>query len=143
MNARSAAAYTFARPFASVSVFLDRSHVADAAPFALLTTVAALRYAAASSATVGVDAGVADGVDVADGVGVADGVDVGAASGVGDDPGVAAATAVGDGVGTGVPAGVEAPGVPLGATPDRPDDGDNQPPAVTVTKTTTVMRTTT
>jgi hypothetical protein len=80
-----------------VSACADVSHVANAASFALLTAVAALRYAAASCVTVGVGAGVAGGVGVA------------AASGA-------------DGVGVAAGADVEAAGWPVGATAGDPDD---------------------
>jgi hypothetical protein len=99
-----------------------------------LTAVAASRYAAASCATVGVGAGVADGVGVA--AGSADG-GAGAAAGAG----VAAAVAEG-GAGVAVGAGVAAANRLVGATAGDPDDGDSQPAAVTARKTTTVTRTT-
>jgi len=129
MNASSAAAHAFARRFASLSVRADVAHLVDAAAFALLTAVVALRYAAASCGTVGVGVGVADDI----GVTVASGTDGG---------GIATAGGVGDGAGVAVGAGVEAAAGPVGATTAGPDDWDNQPATVTVSKTTTATMTT-
>ena len=129
MNVSSAAPHAFARRLASMSVRADLCHVADAAPFASLIAVVASRYAAASCGTVGVGAGVADDIGVA----VANGAD-------GD--GIATAGSVGDGAGVAVGAGVEVAAGPVGATTAGPDDWDNQPATVTVSKTTTVTMTT-
>jgi hypothetical protein len=129
MNVSSAAAHAFARRFASLSVRAEVSHLVDAAAFALLTAVVALRYAAASSGTVGVGAGVADDIGVA----VASGADGG---------GIAPAGGVGDGAGVAVGAGVEVAAGPVAATTGGPDDWDNQPAAVTARKTTTITVTT-
>jgi hypothetical protein len=140
MNASSAAAHAFAKRFASVSVCADMSHVANAASFALLTAVAASRYAAASCSTVGVGAGVADDVGVAAASG-ADDVGVAAASGA-DDVGVAAASGADDvGVAAASGASLEAAGGLVGATAGDPDDRDNQPVTDTAKKTTTVTMT--
>jgi hypothetical protein len=111
-----------------MSVRADLCHVVDAAAFALLTAVVALRYAAASCETVGVGAGVGDAV--------------GAAASGADCVGVPAAGGVGDGAGVAVGAGVEVAAGPVGATTGGPDDWDNQPATVTVSKTTTVTMTT-
>ena len=129
MNVSSAAAHAFARRFASLSVRADRSHLVDAAAFALLTAVVALRYAAASCGTVGAGAGVADDIGVA----VASEADGG---------GAATAGGVGDGAGVAIGAGVEVAAGPVGATTGGPDDWDNQPATVIVSKTTTVTMTT-
>jgi hypothetical protein len=99
-----------------------------------LTAVVALRYAAASCETVGVGAGVADGVGVE--AGSADG-GAGAAAGAG----VAAAVAEG-GAGVAVGAGVAAASRLVGATAGDLEDGDSQPAAITARKTTTVTMTT-
>jgi hypothetical protein len=111
MNASSAAAHAFARRFASLSVRADVAHLVDAAAFALLTAVVALRYAAASCGTVGVGAGVAR---FADGIGVT-------VASVGDGVGVMAASSEDSG-GVAVETGVEAAGGLVGAAAGDPDE---------------------
>jgi hypothetical protein len=107
----------------------DLCHVANAAPFASLTAVAASTYAAPSCATVGVGAGVADGSGFA----------AGSAEG---GAGVAVTRGIEDGPGVVVEAGVAAASRLVGATAGDLEDGDSQPAAVTARKTTTVTMTT-